>query len=85
MTIESPETFGKAVVCSVLLADLVRAYEREVNPVNDWTQTAMTQEDFDAATKEYRLAKEWLSANEHRIDIATGKDRTMNFPAYALV
>jgi len=46
-----------------LLADLVRAYQREVNPADDWTQTAMTKDDFDEVTKEYRAAKEWLSAN----------------------
>ena len=47
----------------LLLADLVRAYEREVNPASDWTQTAMTKKDFEQATKEYRTAKKWLSAN----------------------
>lgn len=52
-----------AIRFSDLLADLVRAYEREVNPANDWTQTAMTKEEFEESRKEYQAAKEWLSAN----------------------
>jgi len=60
----SPAT-PTGVVCSDLLADLLRAYEREVNPAYDWTETALTQDEFAYATKEYRAAKEWLSANSN--------------------
>lgn len=45
---------------TTLLADLVRAYEREVNPASSWKDTALTKDEFDTATKEYRAAKEWL-------------------------
>lgn len=51
-----------------LLADLVRAYDREVNPSSDWTQTALTEDEFSTATKEYRAAKAFLSANDKLTD-----------------
>lgn len=46
-----------------LLSSLVSAYEREVRTTNDWTDTALTKEEWDDATKEYRAAKEWLEKN----------------------
>ena len=55
---------GQTLAPVSVLADLVRAYQREVNPADDWMQTAMTKENFDDVTKEYRAAKEWLSAND---------------------
>ena len=47
--------------CKEILLNLVRAYEREVNPTSDWQDTALTQEEFDEATKEYRSAIDWLA------------------------
>ena len=44
-----------------VLRDLVLAYEREVNPAKHWYDTALTLEEFDYSTKEYRRAKEWLA------------------------
>ena len=41
-----------------ILGALVKAYEREVNPVKDWRDTALTEEEWLLATKEYREAKE---------------------------
>jgi len=48
-----------------VLKDLVMAYEREVNPSCDWKDTALTKEEFEDATKEYRRAKEWLIKNSN--------------------
>ena len=66
-----PESFdgtaGRTFAPAHLLADLVRAYEREVNPASDWTETALTEDEFATATSEYRAAKEWLSANIEQI------------------
>lgn len=45
-----------------ILEDLVRAYEREVNPADNWTQTAISEKEFLEVTKEYRAAKEWLKS-----------------------
>lgn len=61
---ESQPTCQRAGVrCIALLADLVHAYEREVNPASDWRETALTEDEFELATREYRAAKQWLSAN----------------------
>ena len=45
-----------------VLADLIAAYEREVNPASDWKDTAMTQLEWLDATAEYRTAKAVLDS-----------------------
>ena len=50
--------------CEKLLHDLVKAYRREVNPADSWRDTALTEKEFDKATKEYRAAVEYLKMRE---------------------
>ena len=56
---------NKAVAESTLrmvLADLIAAYEREVNPAPDWRDTALTYSEWLDATAEYRAAKAVLDS-----------------------
>ena len=45
-----------------VLADLIAAYEREVNPAKDWRDTALTYSEWLSATAEYRTAKAVLDS-----------------------
>lgn len=51
-------------VLAVLLRDMVTAYEREVQPCESWDETAMLESEWNAATKEYRAAKQALTADK---------------------
>ena len=62
VAVDAEDTNVSESTLRMVLADLIAAYEREVNPAQDWRDTALTYSEWLDATAEYRAAKAVLDS-----------------------